>query len=443
MLSKGRKMWIQWLLMIAILISGCGPPITTRLVSIDLEKESEADIQSLRTIGVLPLSSPDPDVGTRMAGELANSLDSGLLGQGPFVARVIRPPKDFKLEATSLKKIGEKNQLDGLLLGEISGYSVQASRDTSRMLALPKFGSGEASEYDWVGFWGNPSITDTFYYRIQSLQAAKSVDVSITTVRSSLTVRLRLVEIQSGSTLWEREIARDYERISLPGPSVETEAEVEPLMSSIAEEVVARLMPQESTVQRILRTPQFSMNPVAAKWVRRGIQAATLEDWQEAERLFLRAMKEAPDECSVNGHLGVAYEKNGRLLEAVAAYERAYRCQPRDPTYRYYSDDLQAAFVPDLGEQDLPILVLGVRADGIIYLNGSDNQSHHPGNEFTVYRTEIVREQSSDRIRMFRKRELARGRIVEVRQHLYLGQLLLYNPEREVRSGDLARFEGQ
>ena len=441
MLSNGRRMWIQWFLMLAILMSGCGPPITTRLVTIDLEKESEADIQSVRTIGVLPFSSPDPDVGTRMAAEIANSLDSGLLGQGPFVARVIRPPKDFKLEATSLKKLGEKNQVDGLLLGEVSRYSVQASRDTSRMLTLPKFGSGDASEYDWVGIKENPSITDTFYYRLQSLRAAKLVDVVITTVRSSLTVQLRLVEIISGSTLWEREIARNYERISLPGPSVETEAEVEPLMSSIAEEVVARLMPQESTVQRILRTPQFSMNPVAAKWVRRGIQAATLEDWQEAERLFLRAMKEAPDECSVNGHLGVAYEKNGRLLEAVAAYERAFRCQPRDPTYRYYSDDLQAAFVPDLGERDLPILVLGVRADGIIYLNGSDHQSHHPGNEFTVYRTEVVQEESGDRIRVFRKRELARGRIVEVRQHMYLGQLLLYNPERKVKSGDLVRFD--
>jgi tetratricopeptide (TPR) repeat protein len=222
---------------------------------------------------------------------------------------------------------------------------------------------------------------------------------------------------------------------------VETEPEVEALMASIVEEVVARLMPQESTVQRILRVPQFSMTPVAAKWVRRGIQAATLEDWQEAERLFLSAMKEAPDECSVNGHLGIAYEKNGRLLEAVAAYERAYRCQPRDPTYRYYSDDLQAAFVPDLGGQDLPILVLGVRADGILYLNGSDKQSHHSGNEFTVYRTEVVREESGDRIRVFRKRELARGRIVEVRQHVYLGQLVLYNPEREVMSGDLVRFD--
>ena len=441
MLSNGRRMWIQWFLMLAILISGCGPPITTRLVTIDLEKESEADIQSVRTIGVLPFSSPDPDVGTRMAAEIANSLDSGLLGQGPFVARVIRPPKDFKLEATSLKKLGEKNQMDGLLLGEVSRYSVQASRDTSRMLTLPKFGSGDASEYDWVGIKENPSITDTFYYRIQSLRAAELVDVVITTVRSSLTVQLRLVEIISGSTLWEREIARNYERISLPGPSVETEAENEPLMASIAEEVAARLMPQESTVQRILRTPQFSMNPVAAKWVRRGIQAATLEDWQEAERLFLRAMKEAPDECSVNGHLGIAYEKNGRLLEAVAAYERAFRCQPRDPTYRYYSDDLQAAFVPDLGERDLPILVLGVRADGIIYLNGSDHQSHHPGNEFTVYRTEVVQEESGDRIRVFRKRELARGRIVEVRQHMYLGQLLLYNPERKVKSGDLVRFD--
>ena len=440
---NGRKMWIQWFLMIAILISGCGPPITTRLVTIDLQKESEADIQSVRTIGVLPFKSPEPDLGPRMAAEIAKRLDSGLLGQGPFVARVIRVPIDFKPEATSLRKLGEKVQVDVLLLGEVSRYSVQASQDTSRMLALPKFGSGDASEYDWVGFRENPAIADTFYYRIQSLQATKPVDVSITTVRSSLTVRLRLVEIQSGSTLWEREIARSYERISLPGPPVETEAEVEALMASIAEEVVARLMPQESTVQRILRTPQFSMTPVAAKWVRRGIQAATLEDWQEAERLFLRAMQEAPDECSVNGHLGIAYEKNGRLLEAVAAYERAYRCQPRDPTYRYYSDDLQAAFVPDLGEQDLPILVLAVRADGIIYLNGSDHQKHNPGNEFTVYRTEVVREQSSDRIRVFRKRELARGRIVEVRQHLYLGQLLLYNPEREVRSGDLVRFESR
>ncbi|MGB6381614.1 MAG: tetratricopeptide repeat protein [Syntrophobacteria bacterium] len=440
---NGRKMWIQWFLMIAILISGCGPPITTRLVTIDLQKESEADIQSVRTIGVLPFKSPEPDLGPRMAAEIAKRLDSGLLGQGPFVARVIRAPIDFKPEATSLRKLGEKVQVDVLLLAEVSRYSVQASQDTSRMLALPKFGSGDASEYDWVGFRENPAIADTFYYRIQSLQATKPVDVSITTVRSSLTVRLRLVEIQSGSTLWEREIARSYERISLPGPPVETEAEVEALMASIAEEVVARLMPQESTVQRILRTPQFSMTPVAAKWVRRGIQAATLEDWQEAERLFLRAMKEAPDECSVNGHLGIAYEKNGRLLEAVAAYERAYRCQPRDPTYRYYSNDLQAVFVPDLGEQDLPILVLAVRADGIIYLNGSDHQKHNPGNEFTVYRTEVVREQSSDRIRVFRKRELARGRIVEVRQHLYLGQLLLYNPEREVRSGDLVRFESR
>ncbi|MGD9208925.1 MAG: hypothetical protein PVH39_10600, partial [Syntrophobacterales bacterium] len=237
MLSNGRKMWKQWLLIIAILMSGCGPPITTRLVTIDLEKESEADIQSLRTIGVLPLSSPDPDVGTRMAAEIVNRLDSGLLGQGAFVARVIKRPKDFKPEATFLKKLGEKNQVDALLLGEVSGYSVQASRETSRMLALSKFGSGEASEYDWVGFKENPSIIDSFYYRIQSSQAAKLVDVTITTVRFSLTVQLRLVEIQSGSTIWEREIARNYERISLPGPSVETEAEVELLMVSIAEEV--------------------------------------------------------------------------------------------------------------------------------------------------------------------------------------------------------------
>lgn len=443
MLLIGRKIFTQWLLITAILFGGCGPPVTTRLVTIELEKPSEVDLQRVKAIGVLPFSSPDPVVGRKMAEMMVKELGHGPLEQGPFAARIIRPPSDFKPEAKTLSRLCKKAQVDGLLLGEITEFSVQALRDTARMLSVPNFGPDDPSQFGWVGVTEKPSIRDTYYYRIKPLQDPEMIEVSITIVAFSMATRLRLIEPQNGSTLWEKEIARNYERISLPGYPMKTEDEVERLMASIVEEVVARLKPQESSVQRILRAPHFAMTPVAAKWVRRGIQAGAQGNWLEAERLFLQAIKEAPNECTVNGNLGVAYEKNGRLLEAVAAYERAYRCQPRDPTYRYYSDDLQTAFVPDLKVEQLPTIVLGVRGDGIVYLDGGESLSHHAGQEFTIYRTQVVREQNGFRIKSFKEIELAHGRIIEANEGMSLGQLLLYNPETEVRRGDLFRVDGR
>jgi tetratricopeptide (TPR) repeat protein len=254
---------------------------------------------------------------------------------------------------------------------------------------------------------------------------------------------LRLVETQSGSTLWEQELTRKSERIRFSGPEADTEAEIDRLVISMVNEVVARLKPEEYTVQRLIKVPQFGMTPVAAKWVRRGIQAAAENDWLKAEQLFLKALEEAPDECIVNGNLGVAYEKNGRLLEAVAAYERAYRCRPRDPTYRYYSDDLQSVFAPNLKQEDLPTIVLAVRGDGTIYLTGGGSGGYPAGQRFTIYRTEVERYHKGASIMGFEEIDLARGRIVKVDEKMSLGQLMLYHPVFKVRRGDLVRFEAK
>jgi tetratricopeptide (TPR) repeat protein len=421
--------------MAAIFIGGCGPHVTTRLVTVELVKPPEVAIQRVKTIGVLPFDSPDQVVGR----ELANKLVKGL-NHEPFVARMIKEPEVFKVEADALRALGQKALVDGLLLGEITQYSVKSSRDLTRMLALPEFGSGNPAEYSWVGIRENPLIADTFYYRIRPLRGPTIVKVPIITVSCSLSAHLRLIEAQSGSTLWEEEITRNFERYSLPGSSVEKEADVDRLQASMVEEVVTRLKSQAAAVQRMLRAPPLAMDLGAAKLVRQGIQTAGQEDWLGAEKLFLEAMKEAPDECSINGNLGIAYEKNGRLFEAMAAYERAYRCQPRDPTYRYYGDDLQTAFAPDLDKEDLPTLVLDVREDGMIYLDGGESQRQHPGQKFILYRTEVLHNQKTSRIETYREIDLAEGNIVEVRQQISLGQLLLYDPKRKIRRGDIVRI---
>ena len=437
----GRKGWMKWSIVVAIIFGGCGPPITTRLVTIELEKPPEAEVQRIKTVGVIPFSSPASDVGRKMAADLAKALDSGVLGLGPFAARMVRPPEDFKPTAGSIRELGQKAQVDACILGEISQFSVQTSRATQPMLSTPEFGPGDPGEYAWLGISEEASIKDTYYYRILSRQDPETVAVSVTKLVSSLTARMRLVETQNGSTLWEQEITRKSERIRFTGPQAETEAEIERLVISIVNEVVARLKPEEHSVQRLIKVPRFGMNPAAAKWVGRGMQAAEEDDWLKAEELFLKALEETPNECTVNGNLGVAYEKNGRLLEAVAAYERAYRCRPRDPTYRYYSDDLQSGFGPNLKREDLPTIVWGVGGDGTIYLTVGERGGQPAGQRFTIYRTEVERSHNGARIEEFKETDLARGRIIEVKEQLCLGQLLLYNAELEVRRGDLVRFE--
>ena len=439
----GRRGWMKWFLAAAIFFAGCGPPVTTRLVTIEISKPPEAKMQGIKSIGVISFSSPDSDLGRKMAADIAKALDSGVLGLGPFAARLVKPPEDFKPTASSIRELGQKVRVNAFIVGEIRQFSVNTSRANQPMLSRPEFGPVDPTQYEWLGILEDASLKDTFYYRISPRPDPYTVKVSTTRLMSSLSVRMRLVESQGDDTLWEQEITRKSEKIRFTDLYPGTEAEIANLVLSIVNEVAAQLKPEEQTVQRLIKVPHLGMNPVAAKWVRRGIQAAAKEDWQEAEKLFLQALKEAPNECMVNGNLGVAYEKNGRLLEAVAAYERAYRCKPRDPTYRYYSDDLQRAFAPDLQKDDLPTIVLGVGEDGTIYLAASARGGHLAGQSFTVYRRGVERSQNGAIREWFKETDLARGRIIEVNGQLCLGELMLYNPESEVQRGDLVRFESK
>ena len=161
-----RKGWMKWFLTVVIFFSGCGPPITTRLVTIELQKPPEAEVQSIKTIGVIPFSSPALDVGRKMTADIARALDRGVLSGGPFVARTIKPPEDFVPVAEAINKLGQKVQVDAFILGEISQFSVQTSRTHQPMLSKPEFGSGDPAQYEWLKILEDASIQDTFYYRI-------------------------------------------------------------------------------------------------------------------------------------------------------------------------------------------------------------------------------------------------------------------------------------
>jgi tetratricopeptide (TPR) repeat protein len=220
---------------------------------------------------------------------------------------------------------------------------------------------------------------------------------------------------------------------------VDADALVLELQRSMVQEVVESLTPHEVTAERMLRTLPPYRNRKAVDLIRGGIDAAAQDDWKTAERSFQEAALILPDAAAVHGNLGVVYERSGRLMEAYAAYRRAYACQPGDPTYRYYGGDLQIAFAPDLQKEELPTLVLGVRADGLLYVDGGREARQRLDDGFVIYRTEVRRHSLSGKIMEVREVEIARGKIVEVLARISLGQVLLRDPDLEVRAGDLVR----
>lgn len=430
--------WIQWVLIPLLLISGCSRPLGGRLVTLEVVKPPEIDVETVKTIGVMTFKSPEQAVGQQLQSELVRGLTSET-----FLAITVQVDENFQPNYDALRKLGRQANVNGLLLGEIVEYSVQATRDSKTMLALEEFGAGQPAEYGWIGVSEDPAIGDIFYYSLENKQRPNTVQVFITKKSYSLAVHLRLIEVATGSTIWEQEISRHLERSSLPGRPATTEAEVRRILASVVEETVARLRPQETTVQRMLRAPLVTIDPKINKLIRKGIDAASRNNWGKAESLFVEVLDIDPGQCTMIGNLGVVYERSGKFLQALSAYERAYRCQPRDPTYKYYSDDLQTAFAPILSREDLPSLVLGVREDGIIYLDGGENCHHDPGDIFIIYRAHSSPNPKRSGSKRFVEVEFARGEIIEVHERMSLGRLLLYDPERKVRRGDMIRVEAR
>jgi hypothetical protein len=421
--------------LVGMVLVACGTPLMSRLVTVKVVKVPEVNILRFRSIGVVSFRSPEKNVGARLAEDLVRKLN-----REPPSASLVPGTGDFSLDPDSFRRLARIAEVQVLLVGEITEYSVQVSRDTTSLTAGPEFGEDDPETLAWDNLRENPTLGYGTYPRLRPRGPAQTVQAQTTKSSYGLSLKVRLVDGETGATLWEDEISRHLQSRTLPGSPVDADAVVEALQRSMVQELLQILTPHQATAVRMLRALPLYTDPKAVELVRAGIEAATEDDWTKAERFFQEAALLVPDAAAVHGNLGVVYERSGRLMEAYAAYRRAYACQPGDPTYRYYGGDLQIAFTPDLRKEDLPTLVLGVRADGFLYLDGGREARQHLEDSFVIYRTEVRRDVHSGRIIEVSEVEIARGKIVEVLARISLGRVLLWDPKLEVRSGDLVRL---
>jgi hypothetical protein len=431
-----RARW-SLLALLGLVLAACATPLMGRFVTIRVVKAPDVDARKFRSIGVVPFQSPDRNVGASLADDLVRKLN-----REPPAVRLLPPDKDFSPAPAYLRGRAKIAEVQALLVGEVTEYAVQVSRETAPFLAFPEFGGDDSETLAWFTFQENPILGDVSYPSLQPRVAPRTVEALITRGSYRLSLRVRLVEGETGEILLEREISRHLQRRTLPDSPVDAQAEVMDLQRSIVDELVRDLLPSEATVRRMLRALPPYKDPKAVTLVREGIDAAGQNEWGMAERFFREAAGLVPDAPAIHGNLGVVYERSGRFLEAYAAYQRAYACHPSDPTYRYYSGDLQTIFAPEPGKDHLPELVLGVRADGVLYIEGGKEAGHRVDDGFAVWRTEVRRDAQAGKITEVSEVEIARGKIVEVLEKISFGHVLLRDPELEIRSGDVVRFSG-
>lgn len=65
-----------------------------------------------------------------------------------------------------------------------------------------------------------------------------------------------------------------------------------------------------------------------------GVAAANAEKWDEAVRLWTRALELSPDSAAVHNNLAVAYERLGSWDKAAREYEAALRLDPANAQIR-------------------------------------------------------------------------------------------------------------
>jgi hypothetical protein len=435
--SRGPRGWWSLVALLGLVLAACATPLTGRLVTIRVVKAPDVDATKFPSIGVVPFQSPDRNVGVRLADDLVRKLN-----REPPAVRMLPADRDFSLDPASFRSLAKVAEVQALLVGEVTEYSVQVSQETAPLLVFSDFGEDDPEKLTWVTLQENPTLADVSYPSLRPRVAAQTVEAPIIRASYGLTLRVRLIEAETGGILLEREISRHIQRRFLPESPVDAQAQALDLQRSVVEELVRHLRPCEATVQRMLRALPPYKDPKAVELVRAGIDAAGQNEWGMAERWFREAVGLVPGAAAIHGNLGVCYERSGRLLEAYASYRRAHACQPDDPTYRYYGGDLQEVFAPDLNKDQLPVIVLGVQADGMVYLDEGMGGRYRLDDGFVVSRTEVRRDARSGKITDVSEVEIARGKIVEVMKGCALGHVLIRDPQLEVRSGDRVRFVG-
>jgi len=255
------------------MLSGC----FNKLVTIRAVEPAMKEIVGINRLAVIDLTyEPRPEVGRNIANVIVAELNQS----GGFdvmersaVAKVLEEQKfgtSGMVDTATVSAIGKLLGVDGVVVGEVVAFAAGSK-------AFGKEGT--------------------------------------------VTVNIRLVNVQSAKVIFSDSITVDYNKFMA---GERKEAILSQLSQDVAKQFVGKIAPHYVERKKVL----LSTGGDAGKPNKRGITFASNGLWDKAQEQFEEALQIAPDNAAVHNNLAVCHEHFGKLHNAIEEYEKAIRLNP-------------------------------------------------------------------------------------------------------------------
>jgi len=301
-----------------LMSASCAPPVA----KIRVLKPPDVDISGVQRIAVADFQGP-AGAGQRLSGVLA----SRLVETGCFKVLERRKLKDLLdehklsmlgiVDESTASSVGRMLGVDGLIFGEVTAFKVEEETGVEKVEKEIGTGKYRIVEKKNIFTGKKRKVREEIKKRVL-------VDQRYKILKGIVSANFRIVDVETGELLAARSISSDF-NMKAGGPDeIARMPSSEEILSKLTDEVVRKFVGQ-ITPHYVIVKRRFQKGGD-----RRGIKYARSGLWKEAEEVFRSVVESSPNSAAAHYNLGIAYEAQGRLLDAEAEYKRAVELEPEE-----------------------------------------------------------------------------------------------------------------
>lgn len=347
--------------------------------------------------------------------------------------KIIDKPLPFQNEATVevFEQFLAKNAkgFGGLLKFRMEHLDEQESTEKSQSFAL-----FDQATYDWYPSFGVPRLgTYGFADRLEIGPDVKKRRRSptIKTNRYTQVYRMSLYHKPSGKIILDR-VGKNISSLSTfsKDPGLSKTAFENSIRGSVLTDIGFYACPPSEDITRHIYAP--TAQNASAQTVREGFEAAAKGDWQNASQKWNEVIAKEPKNGLAHHNLGVYYERQGDIPEALPHYRLGFRDK------RVQEDafgDIVGKFLPS--DEPMEANIVHVTGGNWIFVDVPEGERR---TRASVFRTTPIIDPDNSRVAGQTFKEIAILRFVtsqESRRAARVREYLLDNP---VRPGDMVVF---